>query len=219
MLGRLHVPVELVAGTADGVTDLGYLRLLADQLDHVSLTVVEGADHGLPLTDPSGAVATLTRAARLLGPAGSERCGVRAAAGSPSTREDGDRDPVRASSDAWVLVYDGDVGTQSGAGGRITSEGDLNPASHHGQAFRVRSARSTTSIPPALSEVLAARRSAMASHGSLRDQPGGTGGPCTSSGSRRAEPDTDSPVADWFDPFSTNSFRTVRWVVPSSLAS
>ena len=69
VLARLQVPVELVAGTADGVTDLGYLRLLAGQLAHVTLTVREGADHDPPLTDPSGAVATLTRAARLLGPA------------------------------------------------------------------------------------------------------------------------------------------------------
>lgn len=70
VLARLEVPVELVARTADGVTDLGYLRLLADKLAHVSLTVAEGADHDLPLTDPTGAVATLTRAARLLGGCG-----------------------------------------------------------------------------------------------------------------------------------------------------
>ncbi len=69
VLARLEVPVELVAGTADGVTDVGYLRLLADELGHVSLTVAEGADHDLPLTDPTGAVATLTRAARLIAPA------------------------------------------------------------------------------------------------------------------------------------------------------
>jgi len=65
-LAELQVPVELVAGTEDGVTDLAYLHRLAAELAHVTLTVRVGADHDLPLTDPTGAVATLAGAARLL---------------------------------------------------------------------------------------------------------------------------------------------------------
>lgn len=68
-LAHVDVPVEMVAGTDDRVTDLGYLRRLAADLPHVTLTVHAGADHDLPLTDPTGAVAALTRAARLLPPA------------------------------------------------------------------------------------------------------------------------------------------------------
>lgn len=67
-LAEVSVPVGLVAGSDDRVTDLGYLHRLAAALPHVSLTVSEGADHGLPLTDPTTAVAALTRAARLLTP-------------------------------------------------------------------------------------------------------------------------------------------------------
>ena len=67
-LANVHVPVELVAGTDDLVTDLGYLRGLADDLPHVTLRVRDGADHDLPLTDPVDAVASLNRAALLLVP-------------------------------------------------------------------------------------------------------------------------------------------------------
>lgn len=68
-LGNVRVPVELIAGSDDPVTDLGYLRRLAEDLPHVTLTVSEGADHDLPLTDPGGAVRALTRAAEILAPA------------------------------------------------------------------------------------------------------------------------------------------------------
>jgi len=68
-LARVRVPVEMVAGSEDRVTDLGYLRRLADDLPHVTLTVRGRADHNLPLTDPVGAVVSLVRAARLLPPA------------------------------------------------------------------------------------------------------------------------------------------------------
>jgi len=63
-LANLHVPVELVAGSDDPIIDLAHLRRLADDLPHVALTVRDGADHDLPLTDPAGAVATLSRMAR-----------------------------------------------------------------------------------------------------------------------------------------------------------
>lgn len=65
-LADIHVPVELVAGADDPVTDLPYLRQLADQLPNVTLTIRDGADHDLPLTDPIDAVATITRAAEVL---------------------------------------------------------------------------------------------------------------------------------------------------------
>ena len=66
-LASLRVPVELIAGSDDPVTDLGYLRRLGEELPHVTLTVRDGTDHDLPLTDPVGAVAALSRAVRLLG--------------------------------------------------------------------------------------------------------------------------------------------------------
>ena len=65
-LADVHVPVELVAGTVDPVTDLRFLRQLADELPHVALTVYDGADHDLPIVDPARAVATLTSAAAVL---------------------------------------------------------------------------------------------------------------------------------------------------------
>ena len=61
-LACVHVPVELVAGADDPVTDLGYLRQLAEQLPYVTLTIRDGADHDLPLTDPTDAVGVITRA-------------------------------------------------------------------------------------------------------------------------------------------------------------
>ena len=66
-LAQLNVPVELVAGTDDPVTDLSYLRQLADELPNVTLTVRCRAAHDLPLTDPTGSVATLANAAARLG--------------------------------------------------------------------------------------------------------------------------------------------------------
>ncbi len=65
-LAGLAVPVELVAGTEDHVTDIGYLRRLTDELPHETLTIHHGARHDPPLTDPTGSVATLACAARLL---------------------------------------------------------------------------------------------------------------------------------------------------------
>ena len=65
-LANIHVPVELVAGTEDPVTDVTYLRQLAEQLPHVTLTIWPGADHDLPLTNPSDAVSVITRAAEVL---------------------------------------------------------------------------------------------------------------------------------------------------------
>lgn len=72
-LAKVGVPVELVAGSDDPVTDLGYLRRLAEDLPHVTLTVRDGADHDLPLTDPHGAVDALTRTAQLLAPVAASR--------------------------------------------------------------------------------------------------------------------------------------------------
>ena len=63
---NIHVPVELVPGTEDPVTDLAYLRQLAEQLPYVTLTIRDGADHDLPLTNPTDAVAVITRAADVL---------------------------------------------------------------------------------------------------------------------------------------------------------
>ena len=65
-LANVHVPVELVAGADDPVTDLAYLRQLAEELPFVTLTVHDGADHDLPLTDPIVAVGTITRVAEVL---------------------------------------------------------------------------------------------------------------------------------------------------------
>lgn len=65
-LANVHVPVELVAGTEDPVTDLAYLERLAEELPHVTLTIRDGADHDLPLTDPSAAVGIITRVAEVL---------------------------------------------------------------------------------------------------------------------------------------------------------
>jgi pimeloyl-ACP methyl ester carboxylesterase len=69
-LAHMQVPVEFVAGANDPVTDLCYLRQLADELPHVTLTVQDDADHDLPLTEPNNAVAALARAARILNRAG-----------------------------------------------------------------------------------------------------------------------------------------------------
>ncbi len=66
-LANINVPVELVAGTDDPVTDLTYLQQLVEQLPHVTLTIRSGADHDLPLTNPSDAVTVITHAAIALG--------------------------------------------------------------------------------------------------------------------------------------------------------
>ena len=65
-LAKIDVPVELVAGTEDPVTDLAYLRRLAEELPHVTLTIRDGADHDLPLTDPIAAVGIITCVAEVL---------------------------------------------------------------------------------------------------------------------------------------------------------
>ncbi|MEO6126361.1 MAG: alpha/beta fold hydrolase [Ilumatobacteraceae bacterium] len=66
-LANIDVPVEFVAGSDDPVTDLTHLRHLAAHLSHVTLTIRDGADHDLPLTDPSFAVAIISHTAGLLG--------------------------------------------------------------------------------------------------------------------------------------------------------
>ena len=68
-LRQVNIPVELIAGANDPVTDLSYLNQLAQALPNVTLTVHNGADHDLPLTHPSIAVAALTRAVRSCDPA------------------------------------------------------------------------------------------------------------------------------------------------------
>ena len=65
-LANIHVPVQLVAGSEDPVTDLVYLRDLARQLPYVALTTCNGADHNLPLTHPADAVTVITRVAEML---------------------------------------------------------------------------------------------------------------------------------------------------------
>ena len=65
-LANIHVPVQLVAGSEDPVTDLVYLRELAGLLPYVALTTCNGADHDLPLTHATDAVAVITRAAEVL---------------------------------------------------------------------------------------------------------------------------------------------------------
>ncbi len=65
-LAGIHVPVELVAGTEDPVLDLTYLRQLAEELPYVTLSIRDGADHDLPLTIPTVAVAVITRAVEVL---------------------------------------------------------------------------------------------------------------------------------------------------------
>ena len=66
-LATIHVPVELVAGTEDPVTDLTYLQQMAENLPHVTLAIRPGADHDLPLTNPSDAVTVISRVADVLG--------------------------------------------------------------------------------------------------------------------------------------------------------
>ena len=63
-LRQVNIPVELIAGSTDPVTDLSYLSQLAEDLPNVTLTVHNGADHGLPLTHPTIAVAAIARAVR-----------------------------------------------------------------------------------------------------------------------------------------------------------
>lgn len=65
-LANVQVPVELVAGTDDAVTDLAYLQALADGLPHVTLTIRAGCDHDLPLAEPAAAVGALACASQLL---------------------------------------------------------------------------------------------------------------------------------------------------------
>jgi len=90
----LQVPVELVAGTEDPVTDLRYLQQLAEELPFVKLTVCDGADHDLPLTDPTQAVAIITRAATVL----ASSC----AAGDPKSGSVADTDdPPPCPGDDW----------------------------------------------------------------------------------------------------------------------
>ena len=61
-LAGIRVPVDIVAGTHDPVIDLTYLRQLAEQLQHVTLTIRDGDDHSLPLTNPIYAVALIASA-------------------------------------------------------------------------------------------------------------------------------------------------------------
>lgn len=61
-LAGIRVPVDIVAGTDDPVIDLTYLRQLAEQLQHVTLTIRDGVDHSLPLTDATYAVALIAGA-------------------------------------------------------------------------------------------------------------------------------------------------------------
>ncbi len=84
-LVNVQVPVDLVAGTADRVTDLNYLRQLAEQLPFVTLTIREGADHDLPLTNPIEAAAIITCAATVLG---SVRAAADPKAGSVADTDD-----------------------------------------------------------------------------------------------------------------------------------
>lgn len=51
-LEGVSVPVRFVVGSLDQVADLGYLETLTTENDQVTLEVVDGRDHGLPLTDP-----------------------------------------------------------------------------------------------------------------------------------------------------------------------
>jgi pimeloyl-ACP methyl ester carboxylesterase len=65
-LANIRVPVQLVAGSEDPITDLVYLRELAGLLPYVALSICDGADHNLPLTHPADAVAVITRVAEVL---------------------------------------------------------------------------------------------------------------------------------------------------------
>ena len=58
-LADVRVPVRLVAGARDGAIDVAHLRALTDAHPHITLRVVPGAGHDLPLTHPDLCLAEL----------------------------------------------------------------------------------------------------------------------------------------------------------------
>lgn len=68
-LASVGVPVELVAGDKDRVTDIAYLQQLADQLPLVSLRV-EAGGHDLPLARSRACVAIIESAVLAAGSTG-----------------------------------------------------------------------------------------------------------------------------------------------------
>lgn len=69
LLGQVTAPVHLVAGSDDPAVDLPLLRQLADRHGHVTVDLVEGAGHGLPLTHPDACRAALRGTAGTTTPA------------------------------------------------------------------------------------------------------------------------------------------------------
>lgn len=62
-LGEIALPTRFVVGTDDRVVDLPYLRELTEQHPNVTLRIIEGADHNLPLTDPTLCLEEIARVA------------------------------------------------------------------------------------------------------------------------------------------------------------
>ena len=66
-VGRLTVPVHLVAGARDSLLDHGFLGALAERHPHLRLSVWPQAEHELPLTAPDRCVATIRQLRELVG--------------------------------------------------------------------------------------------------------------------------------------------------------
>ena len=57
----VQVPIQLVAGTGDGLVDRAFLRDLSERHPHLSLSVWPEAEHELPLTHPAACVSEIER--------------------------------------------------------------------------------------------------------------------------------------------------------------
>ena len=66
-VGRLAVPVHLVAGASDTLVDHGFLGALAERHPHVRLSVWQHSEHELPLTAPDRCVAAIRQLRDLVG--------------------------------------------------------------------------------------------------------------------------------------------------------
>jgi len=57
----LHIPIHFVAGDQDTIVDRVFLSELAAEHAHVTLSVWEGAEHEIPLTEPTACVAEIRK--------------------------------------------------------------------------------------------------------------------------------------------------------------
>jgi pimeloyl-ACP methyl ester carboxylesterase len=61
-VGDSDIHVDLVWGTSDKVGDHDHGKALADTYPHTTVTLIEGADHFLPMTHPELCLRELDRA-------------------------------------------------------------------------------------------------------------------------------------------------------------